>query len=146
MAVKTLDAGGSLMLSGDVQAEVDAALARYVELGSKVVSQTGKIGSRWVASCTVPPRDPASQTTTLSLAAIQAAAARKKLPPPDPSDGCIVEELGYKRMITGPSQRRVQARVDYLMQSGAKLVSAAEQIDELWVAVVDTSGAENPGS
>lgn len=195
-AVKILDAGGNLLLSGTDEADVAAALQKYVGRGATVISKPGRLGASWVAACTAPPKIPgADETTTLRLQDIAAAAARKGggarsegaaqyvetghailISGPSEasvraalnafvqqgskvssevtqigytwvascekpaSDDCKVEEFGFKRIVTGPSRAAVEAAVDQLVLSGARLVGEIEEADGRWVAVCDTGG------
>lgn len=195
-AVKILDAGGNLLLSGTDEADVAAALQKYVGRGATVISKPGRLGASWVAACTAPPKIPgADETTTLHLQDIAAATARQdtgvrsegavqyvetghailisgpneasvraalnafvqrgskvtsevaqigytwvaSCEKPSP-EACTVEELGFKRIVTGPSQAAVEAAVDQLALSGARLVGEIEEADGQWVAVCDTGG------
>ena len=54
MGVKILDAGGKLVISGEVRAEVEAMLERHVRRGSNQVATTQRVGNVWVAACTFP--------------------------------------------------------------------------------------------
>jgi hypothetical protein len=140
MAIKILDAGNQLMIDGDSRAEVQAKLEEHVARGSKIITATVAVGSRWVAACTIPLKsfDPDS-TGTLSLSDVKAATERQA-DTPDVDDGCSVEEFGSKRFIRGPSERHVNMRIEHLKRFGAELVSEIERDGDSWVAIVDTGG------
>jgi hypothetical protein len=59
----------------------------------------------------------------------------------DPEDRlreCTVLKLGLQLMIKGPTEQAVNEKVEELVRSGAKLVSAPSQAAEGgWVAVCD---------
>ena len=137
--LKILDAGANILFSGATYGEVEAALARYVDGGSKVITPTSQVGQAWVAACTVP-KATLDDTQTLRLAEFKLPAAPK--PPPEPTYGCRVEEVGLKRIVYGPSEAAVQLRVAQLMLKGAALVAEPEEAFGEWVAVCDTGGVQ----
>jgi hypothetical protein len=142
MGVKILDAGGKLVLSGEDRAEIEAMLARHVRRGAIPVAEAQRVGNVWVAACTLPTKSlDADITQTLHFAEIREP-ARRKGPEPEFSDGCQVEELGLKRIITGPSRRAVELRLEHLKQFGAELIGEIEEEGGAWVAVADTGGAD----
>jgi len=55
-----------------------------------------------------------------------------------------VDELGLKRVVSGPTRDAVQARLDELVAEGAELVSAPEESFGAWVGVCDTGGKKEP--
>lgn len=137
MAIKRLDAGGDILLSGETREEVDAALKELVGRGADVITPLSLVGRSWVAACTQPlkPKD-VDRTSTLDLRELQAA-QRKERPL---AALCTVEQVGYKLIVTGPSHDAVYARVQELLEQGATLVSDAEESGGAWVAVFDTAG------
>jgi len=142
MGVKVLDAGGKLVMSGEVRAEVEAMLAKYVQRGSTGVAAIQRVGNVWVAACTLPTQPVGPDTTqTLQLADIEKE-AKPASPEPEFSDGCRVDEVGFKRIITGPTKRAVELRLEHLKQFGAELVGQIEEDGGAWVAVADTGGAD----
>jgi len=142
MSVKILDAGGKLVLTGEVRAEVEAALADQIKRGATSVATIQLVGNTWIGACTLPiQHSPADTTSTLSLAEITEYAKGRVTPEPEFSDGCRVEEMGFKMIVTGPSRTAVEQRLTHLKQFGGELVGAVEQDGESWVAVVDTGGA-----
>jgi hypothetical protein len=143
MGVKILDAGGKLVLSSERRDEVEVALAKYGKRGSKSVAEIQRIGASWVAACTLPIKESDLDTTsTLQLSDVVDYGAKPASPEPEFSDGCRVEEIGFKRIVTGPSKRAVELRLEHLKQFGAELVGNIEEDGGNWVAVVDTGGAD----
>lgn len=142
MGTKILDAGGKLMLSSDLRGEVEASLNDYLERGAKLISAVQKLGSTWVAACTLPPKlTAADDSDTLSFADatnVHTLSADS----PEFDDHCTVEEVGFKRIITGPSRKAVELRIEHLKQFGAELEVEIEQQGERFIAVVDTGGAD----
>ena len=137
--LKILDAGGNILFSGSTYGEVEAALTRYVDNGSKIITPTSQVGKAWVAACTIP-KARLDDSQTLRLAEFKLPAAPK--PPPEPTYGCRIEEAGLKRVVYGPSEAAVQLRVEQLMRNGATLVAEPEEAFGEWVAVCDTGGAQ----
>ena len=134
--VKVLDAGDRLLITGGNAEEVQQALDRLVAMGAKVLTALCQVGRSWTAACTLPAKaESIDDTGSLSLAEVKKAAAGKH--GYDADDGCRVEELGFKRMVFGPSRLAVQRRFEHMKQFGAQLVGEIEQIDEEWVAVLD---------
>ena len=133
--LKILDAGANILFSGSSYGEVEAALARYVDGGSKVITPTSQVGRAWVAACTVP-KARLDDSQTLRLAEFKLPAEPK--PPPEPTYGCRVEEAGLKRVVYGPSEAAVQLRIEQLIRKGAVLVTEPEEAFGEWVAVCDT--------
>jgi class 3 adenylate cyclase len=113
-AARVFDAGPHLIVSGYNRAKVAQALDALARKGARVMSPISQVGEKWMASCEHP------DTRTAE---------------------CRVEALGYTRIVTGPTQRAVSAKVDELMQHGARLVGEIEQTDDGWTAVCDTGGA-----
>jgi hypothetical protein len=143
MGTKILDAGGKLMLTSELRAEVEASLEEYLHRGAKLISVTQKLGSTWVAACTLPPKLTAADATdTLSFDEHAQGAHLGSADAPEFDDHCRVEELGFKRIITGPSRAAVELRIEHLKQFGAELVADPEQLGDSWTAVVDTGGAD----
>jgi len=107
---KVVDAGAALMISGS-RAAVEAALRDLVAKGSVALSVPSQVGARWYASCT---HSGSKQTE------------------------CTVENVGLKRVITGPSRQAVADKVADLVSFGAKLVGEIEELDGRWTAVCDS--------
>jgi hypothetical protein len=140
MAIKVFDAGDYLMLSGDSREEVESALLKYESRGAEVVSGAVAIGARWAAACTMPVRGTSNDISDrLKLSDLWEAAARANAESVAPmDDGCFVEEVGFKRIITAPTKLQVMLRVQYFVRIGADLVGEIEQDGDVWVAIVDT--------
>ncbi len=79
-----------------------------------VIGDGTQMGNKWVATCEHPD-------------------IRKS--------ACRVEELGLRRIVTGPTREAVAAKVEELAETGAVLVSAIEQADGVWSAICDTGGS-----
>jgi hypothetical protein len=135
--VKRLDAGGDILLSGEIREEVDAALKELVARGADVITPLSQVGKTWVAACSQPLNpEEMDRTSTLDLRELQAAQRKRR-----PLAGlCQVEKVGFKLIVTGPSHEAVYARVQELLEEGAMLVSDAEDQGGTWVAVFDTAG------
>jgi hypothetical protein len=115
--VKILGAGEKVVLSGTDREEVKSVLRAYVGRGAKVVAPPALLGIEWVAACTFP---------------IQSRSA----------DKTKVEELGFKRIVTGPTKASVQLRV---ADMGATLIGDIEELDGTWTAACDTGGTQSTG-
>lgn len=142
LSVKVLDAGGKLMLSGDLRAEVEASLDDHVRRGAKVISAVQKLGTSWVAACTLPTTSDGEDGTTLGLGDLSEGIGPPSSKDPEFDDHCTVEEFGFKRIITGPTKRAVELRIAHLRQFGADLIGDIELVGDKWTAVVDTGGAD----
>jgi hypothetical protein len=108
---KVVDTGAALMISGSRPA-VEAALRDLVAKGATALSVASQVGARWYASCTHP-----GQKSQIE---------------------CKVENVGLKRVITGPSRQAVADKVADLVSYGAKQVGDIEEIDGRWTAICDT--------
>ena len=139
MVAKVLDAGDRLMINGDTEQEVNDALAAQLAKGSKVVSATVAVGRKWVAACTLAAG--AVDAGGLSFGS-QEHSNKNVEDSPEVDDGCVVEKLGLKRIVRGPSERQVRLRIEHLKRFGAELVGDVEQDGDSWVAVLDTGGVE----
>lgn len=117
--VKILDAGAKLLLSGTDAEEIRSVLHDFIRRGAKVVSSPTQLGGKWIAACT----------------------------PPVQSGGgpCKVEELGFKRIVTGPSRSLVRLKAEELVQMGATMIGDVEDVDGTWTALCDTGGMQNTG-
>lgn len=141
--VKILDAGAKLLLSGADAEEVRCALHAFLTRGAKLVSPPMQLGGKWVAACTVPVQPhPADRSDTLQLADL---ASRRPQTAPADDDPCKVEELGFKRVVTGPSRSLVRLKAEELVQMGATLIGDVEKVDGTWTALCDTGGVQNTG-
>ena len=109
---RIFDAGVNLIVSGYSRASVEKAIA---ELGAvKLISPVTQVGDKWVATCE-HPRVAVSD--------------------------CRVEELGYTRIVTGPSREAVSAKVEELRNAGAMLIGDIESIGGKWTAVCELGSA-----
>jgi hypothetical protein len=108
---KVVDTGAALMISG-ARTAVEAALRDLVAKGATALSVPSQVGARWYASCTHP-----GQSRQLE---------------------CKVENVGLKRVITGPSRQAVAAKVADMVSFGARLEGDIEEVDGRWTAVCDT--------
>jgi class 3 adenylate cyclase len=108
------DAGPHYLVSGYDRVNVAKALDTLAARGARVISPITQVGDKWIASCEHPDARLAE---------------------------CRVAELGYTRIVTGPTRRAVSAKVDELMQQGARLVGEIEQTDDGWTAVCDSGGS-----
>lgn len=117
--VKILDAGTKLLLSGTDAEEIRSVIHDFIRRGAKVVSPPVQLGGKWIAACTPP---------------VQA-----------DGDPCKVEELGFKRIVTGPSRSLVRLKAEELVQMGATMIGDVEDVDGVWMALCDTAGPQNTG-
>ena len=60
-------------------------------------------------------------------------------------DRCKVEELGFKRIVTGPSRSLVRLKAEELVQMGATMIGDVEDVDGTWTALCDTGCMQNTG-
>ena len=144
MSVKVLDAGGEILFSGAERTEVEASLGDYVARGAKVITPLSQVGKSWVAACTPPVKvHAADRTSTLSLSEIMKAQEKIKAPPksePESDGVCTIEKVGFKRLITGPTEAAVQAITKQFLELGAGIISHPEESFGQWVAVCDMGG------
>ncbi|MGZ8155172.1 MAG: hypothetical protein ACXWUK_07725, partial [Burkholderiales bacterium] len=61
--------------------------------------------------------------------------------PPPAASQCRVEELGYMRIVTGPTREAVSEKVGELVNNGARLVHDLEQASGVWTAVCEMNPA-----
>jgi predicted enzyme related to lactoylglutathione lyase len=109
--VKTVKMGANLVITGSDKSAVQAAANELVAKGGKLLSKVEPLGSKWVVTCEDPE---------------------------DRIKECTVLKLGLQLMIKGPTEQVVKQKVQELVRSGAKLVSAPSQAAEGgWVAVCD---------
>jgi len=105
------DAGAHFVVSARSRESLQEALDRLAEQGHKLIAPMTMAGSLWVASVDNPK---------LAVSA-------------------TVEELGFTRVVTGPTREAVEAKVQELLQFGAVLVHDVEQVDGQWTAVCEKS-------
>jgi predicted enzyme related to lactoylglutathione lyase len=109
--VKTVKMGANIVIMGSEKTEVEAAAQALVAKGGKLISRVEPMGSKWVVTCEDPE---------------------------DRSKECTVVKLGLQLMIKGPTEQVVKQKVEELVSSGAKLISApSEATGGGWVAVCD---------
>ena len=145
MPVKFLDVGGGkVMLSGDERAEVEAALKKYLDQGAKSIAAVTQVGRSWVAACTPPAKvERLDETNTLDLSEL--APERHERQRIDEDGLCSVEEVGFQRIIRGPTLTSVKAKLDEMKHFGATPIGEIEEVDGEWVAMCDTAGIQNTG-
>ena len=107
---QVFDSGTHLIVSGPSQLSVLNLLEELAKDGAKVVSPIQKVGNKWMATCDHPPTA---------------------------GSGCKVEELGFMRIVTGPSREGVEEKVQELLGRGARLVHDIEQAQGTWTAVCE---------
>jgi hypothetical protein len=107
---QVFSAGSHLIVSGPTELSVLSALEELAKSGSKALSPISKVGNKWIATCNAT----ASET-----------------------DGCKVEELGFMRIVTGPTREGVTQRLQELLERGARLVHDVEQARGMWTAVCE---------
>jgi len=111
---QVFDAGGNLIVSGYSKTSVQAALDELEQNGSRVISPLARVGKKWVAACEHPQ---------IAVSA------------------CKVEQLGNTRIVTGPTQEAVSAKVEELTGFGAVIVRDVECTGGVWTAVCEMRGS-----
>ncbi len=106
---KIFDAGTHFIVSGLSQSRVQEAVQALRLQGCKLISPVAQVGSKWLASVDNP-----------------------RLANP-----ATVQEMGFKRFISGPTREAVMARVEDLLGRGAVLIREAELADGVWTAVCE---------
>lgn len=109
------DAGGNIVVSGPTRSSVEDELKKLVERGYRALSPAAQMGTRWVASCEHPSVS---------------------------SSVCKVEELGYTRIVTGPTREAVAAKVEEMVAFGAISVGGVECLNGTWTAVCEAGAGE----
>lgn len=107
---QVFDGGAHLIVSGPSQLSVLNALEELAQSGSKVLSPIQKVGNKWIATCDRPA---------------------------PVGNGCKVEEIGFMRIITGPTREAVCETLDELIDKGGRLVHDVEQAQGVWTAVCE---------
>jgi len=108
------DAGPHLIVSGYERAVVQKALDELGAKGARVVSPITRVGDKWMASCEHPD--------------VRASE-------------CKIEKFGLTSIVTGPTRQAVAAKVEELVELGARLTGEIEQDGGVWTAVCDSGGA-----
>jgi len=80
LPAQVFDTGAHLMVSGASELAVLNKLEELAKSGSKVTSPIQRVGAKWMASCERPTA---------------------------PDSGCKVEEIGFMRIVTGPTREAV---------------------------------------
>jgi class 3 adenylate cyclase len=106
---KLFDAGTHLVVSGFSEAAVRELVHKLDAEGHRLISPVVQVGSKWLASVSNPKL------------AVEAK----------------VEELGFKRIITGPTKEAVALKVQDLVELGSTVVQAPELADGVWTAVCE---------
>ena len=109
---QVFDGGAHLIVSGPSQLSVLNALEELAKSGSKVLSPIEKVGNKWIATCDRPTAG---------------------------DNGCKVEELGFMRIVTGPTREAVSEKVEELLSKGARLVHDLEEARGVWTAVCEVN-------
>jgi hypothetical protein len=78
----------------------------------KIISPPSQMGEKWVATCEHPV-----------------------------VAECRVEQIGYTRIITGPTREAVQTKVQEIRDAGAILVGEIEAVAGVWTAVCEIGAA-----
>jgi class 3 adenylate cyclase len=103
------DAGTHYIVSGQSRSRVQEAVEALRLQGCKLLSPMSQVGSKWLASVENP---------RLAQAA-------------------TVQELGFKRFISGQTREAVMAKVQDLLERGAVLIREPELADGVWTAVCE---------
>ena len=106
---QVFDAGTHYMVSGYSEESVREAVQKLVAGGGKLIAPLSQMGRKWLASVSNPKLDVEAQ----------------------------VEEMGFKRVITGPTKEAVQLKVQDLVERGSTLVQEPELADGVWTAVCE---------
>ena len=106
---QVFDVGTHYLVSGYSKEGVSDAVEKLTAQGAKLISPLSQVGRKWLASVTNPKLD------------VEA----------------TVEELGFKRVITGPTKESVELKVDDLVERGSKVVQPPELADGVWTAVCE---------
>jgi class 3 adenylate cyclase len=106
---QVFDVGTHYLVSGYSRDGVNEAVEKLAAKGGKLISPLSQVGRKWLASVTNP------------LLAVEA----------------TVEELGFKRVITGPTREAVQLKLEDFMERGSILVQEPELADGVWTAVCE---------
>jgi hypothetical protein len=106
---QVFDAGTHYLVSGYSEASVREAVEKLIAGGARLIAPLSQMGRKWLASVTNP------------RLAIEAR----------------VEEMGFKRVITGPTKEAVQLKVEDLVERGSTVVQPPELADGVWTAVCE---------
>jgi class 3 adenylate cyclase len=106
---QVFDAGTHFMVSGYSEEGVNEAVQKLVEKGGKLIAPLSQMGRKWLASVSNPKLEVEAQ----------------------------VEEMGFTRVVTGPTKEAVQLKVQDLIERGSTLVRPPELADGVWTAVCE---------
>jgi hypothetical protein len=106
---QVFDAGTHYMVSGYSEDSVREAVQKLTAAGGKLIAPLSQMGRKWLASVSNPRLE------------IEAR----------------VEEMGFTRVITGPTKEAVQLKVEDLLERGSTLVQPPELNDGVWTAVCE---------
>ena len=106
---RVFDAGTHFVVSGYSETAVREVVRQLDAEGNKLLSPVVQVGSKWLASVSNP-----------------------KL-----KEEAKVQELGFKRIVTGPTKESVQVKLQDLVDRGSTVVQPPELADGLWTAVCE---------
>jgi hypothetical protein len=112
LPAQVFDAGNHLVVSGYSQLSVLSAVEELERQGAQLRSPIAKMGNKWLATCSALPTA---------------------------ADDCKVEEIGFMRIVTGPTREGVSDKVQELLHGGARLVHDLDQASGVWTAVCEIS-------
>ena len=110
LPAQVFDAGDHLVVSGYSQLSVLSAVEDLERAGAQLRSPIAKMGNKWLATCSALPTA---------------------------ADDCKVEEIGFMRIVTGPSREGVAQKVQELLDGGARLVHDIDEASGMWTAVCE---------
>jgi class 3 adenylate cyclase len=110
-AAQISDAGSHYIVSGYSEAAVRQALEQLAAAGGTLSSPISSIGAKWMASVNKPG-----------------------------AAGASVQDLGFTRIVSGPTRESVEVKVRELLEYGASIVQHAELVDGVWTAVCEKRG------
>jgi class 3 adenylate cyclase len=110
LPAQVFDAGSHLVVSGYSELSVLSAVEDLERAGAQLRSPIAKMGNKWLATCSALPTA---------------------------ADECKVEEIGFMRIVTGPTREGVSDKVQELLQSGARLVHDLDEASGIWTAVCE---------
>ncbi len=111
--------GPHLVIKGQAFDAVRAAVGELLAQGCEQMGDIAPLGKNWIATV-------------------------KDKESPEARDWTTVTNIGLQSVIEGASYEVVSVRIEELTTYGAVLVAGPEQVEDKWVAVVDTR-ASSPG-
>ena len=106
---QVFDAGSHYMVSGYSEEGVREAVQKLIAGGGRLIAPLSQMGRKWLASVSNPKLDVEAK----------------------------VEEMGFTRVITGPTREAVELKVQDLVERGSTIVRAPELADGVWTAVCE---------